>query len=487
MDSLTVPRRPIPSPGFGKRALLTNVPGNNGNFVPPLNGSVLRTVLIIDDEDKLRNLLTRIISLEGFEVLQAGDCKSALKKLEQNDIDVVLCDVKLPDGNGVELARIIKEKYQLPEIILLTAYGNIPDGVQAIKNGAFDYITKGDDNNRIIPLLYRALEKVDLARRVRQLEKQLGDKHSFEKIIGKSKAVQKAIDLAKKVAITDVTVLLTGETGTGKEVFAQAIHQASSRARQNFVAINCSAFSRELLESEMFGHKAGAFTGATHDQMGLFEEANNGTIFLDEIGEMSLELQAKLLRVLETGEFFRVGDTKPTRVNVRIIAATHRDLQKEIEMGNFREDLFYRISSFQIQLPPLRERVVDIEAIANHFIGVSSAKTNKQIKAVSPDFYEALKQHPWKGNIRELKNVIERSVILCDDELTVEDLPVELRKADLTKAKGKSLSAFELASAEKLHIQKVLNYANGNKTKTAELLGIALTTLYRKLAEYGLE
>lgn len=447
----------------------------------------MRRILIIDDEEKLRILLGRIISLEGFEVLQANDCKSARKKLEQNDIDVVLCDVKLPDGDGVELAKEIKEKYLLPEIILLTAYGNIPDSVKAIKNGAFDYITKGDDNNKIIPLVYRAMEKAELARRVQQLEKQLGDKHSFDKIIGKSKAIQKAIDLAQKVAGTDTTVLLTGETGTGKEIFAQAIHLASQRAKKSFVAINCSAFSKELLESEIFGHKAGAFTGAVKDQTGLFEEANHGTIFLDEIGEMSLELQAKLLRVLETGEFFRVGAAKPTKVDVRVIAATHRNLLSEIEQGHFREDLFYRISPFNIHLPPLRERVIDIETLANHFIRLSSTRTNKKINFVSPDFYDALKQHQWKGNIRELKNVIERSVILCDHELTSEHLPIELQKANNPETKNRTLSAFELASAEKLHIQKVLNYTNGNKTKTAELLGIALTTLYRKITEYGLE
>ena len=459
----------------------------NDIFAVSIEPIILRKILIIDDEEKLRNLLTRIISLEGFEVLQAGDCKSGLKKLEQQEIDVVLCDVKLPDGNGVDLAAKIKEKFHIPEIILLTAYGNIPDGVQAIKNGAFDYITKGDDNNKIIPLLYRAIEKVDLAKRVQQLEKQLGERHTFSKIIGKSRLIQKAIDLAKKVAVTDTSVLLIGETGTGKEVFAQAIHQASRRARQNFVAINCSAFSKELLESEMFGHKAGAFTGATCDKKGFFAEANNGTIFLDEIGEMSPELQVKLLRVLETGEFIRVGDSLPTKVNVRLIAATHRDLQQEIELGHFREDLFYRISAFQINLPPLRERVMDIEDIANHFINNASAKSNKKIQSVSPDFYEALKQHPWKGNIRELKNVIERSVIICDQDLSVIHLPVEFQHARNPQAQSKTLSAFELASAEKLHIQKVLNYTNGNKTKTAELLGIALTTLYRKLTEYGLE
>jgi len=447
----------------------------------------LRKVLIIDDEEKLRTLLARIISLEGFEVLQADDCKGAWKKLDQSEVDVILCDVKLPDGNGVELSKKIKDKFPLLEIILLTAYGNIPDGVQAMKNGAFDYITKGDDNNKIIPLLYRAMEKVDLGKKVQQLEKQLSDKHSFDKIIGKSKPIQKAIELARKVATTDTTVLLTGETGTGKEVFAQAIHQESKRNRNNFVAINCAAFSKELLESEMFGHKAGAFTGANKDRKGLFEEANNGTIFLDEIGEMSLELQAKLLRVLETDEFIRVGESKPTKVNVRIIAATHRDLQKEIELGHFREDLFYRIAVFQIELPPLSERVIDIEDLANYFLKSFLFKANKKVTSISKEYIEALKQHQWNGNIRELKNIIERSVILSDDELAIESLPLDLQILTTPVRNDKTLSAFNLASAEKIHIQKVLNYTNGNKTKTAELLNIALTTLYRKIAEYGLE
>lgn len=446
----------------------------------------MRKILIIDDEEKLRSLLARIIGLEGFDVLQAGDCKTALKKLEQTDIDVVLCDVKLPDGNGVELSKKIKEIYPLLEVILLTAYGKIADGVQAIKNGAFDYITKGDDNNKIIPLLYRAIEKVDLAKRVSRLEKQLGEEHSFEKIIGKSKPLQTAIYLAKKVAATNTSVMLTGETGTGKEIFAQAIHQESTRKKCNFVAINCSAFSKDLLENEMFGHKAGAFTGAHKDQKGLFDEANNGTIFLDEIGEMAPDLQAKLLRVLETGEFIRVGETKPTKVDVRIIAATNRDLQKEIELGHFREDLFYRISTFQIQLPPLRERVIDIELLANNFIQFFAVKMNKKLNPVSKEFLEALKKHPWKGNIRELKNVMERSVILSDDELKMDSLPLELQNNFKTANNRKLLSAFDMASAEKIHIQKVLNYTNGNKTKTAELLNIALTTLYRKLSEYGL-
>ena len=444
----------------------------------------MKKVLIIDDEEKIRTLLSRIIGLEGFEVQQAGDCKTGLNKIDREDFDVVLCDVKLPDGNGVELTKKIKDKFPLIEVILLTAYGNIPDGVQAIKNGAFDYITKGDDNNKILPLLHRAFEKVNLAKRVVQLEKRLNERHSFENIIGKSKVLVQTIDLARKVSKTDTTVLLTGETGTGKEVFAQAIHEESTRNKQNFVAINCSAFSKDLLEGEMFGHKAGAFTGATKDQKGLFEEAHNGTIFLDEIGEMAIELQSKLLRVLETGEFIKVGENKPTKVNVRIIAATNRDLEKEIQHGNFREDLFYRIAIFQIKLPPLRERVIDIELLARCFINFFCLKTNHKIKTTTDDFIEALKQHSWKGNIRELKNVIERSVILADNEtLNLESLPLDLQQVT-TSTDTKKLSNFDLSIAEKIHIQKVLSYTNGNKTETAKLLNIALTTLYRKLEEY---
>lgn len=446
-----------------------------------INGNIL----IIDDEDKLRNLFGRIIRSEGFEVLEAADFKSGLKKLENNNIDVVLCDVKLPDGNGVDFVRTIKAEYPLSEVILLTAYGNIPDGVQAIKNGAFDYITKGDDNEKIIPLIYRANEKAQLQKRIKLLEKQVGKKFSFESILGESKQIKQAIDLAKKVTQTNTTVLLYGETGTGKEVFAQSIHNEGPRKLKAFVAVNCSAFSKELLENELFGHKAGAFTGALKDTKGLFEEANGGTIFLDEIGEMIPDLQAKLLRVLETGEFHRVGDTELKKVDVRIIAATNRNLQKEIERNNFRIDLYYRLSVFQINLPPLRERVVDIESLAIHFTSLFALKMNKSIPKLSPEFIQAIKLHQWPGNIRELKNVIERCVILCNEnELTIDTLPLEIQNSYIPKSEGKILSAFDLASAEKLHIQKVLNYANGNKTETARLLNIALTTLYRKLDEF---
>ncbi|SUX44129.1 sigma-54-dependent transcriptional regulator [Chryseobacterium indoltheticum] len=447
----------------------------------------MNTILIIDDEAKIRSLLSRIISLEGFEVFEASNLKSGLKKLETTEIDIVICDVKLPDGNGVEFSKIIKDQFPTVEIILLTAFGNIPDGVLAIKNGAFDYITKGDDNTRILPLIYKASEKVALNKRVLHLEKQLNRKQSFDSIIGKSSAITTVVDSARKVSNTDATVLLTGETGTGKEVFAQAIHHASKRNKNNFIAINCSAFGKDLLENELFGHKAGAFTGAMKDSKGIFEEANQGTVFLDEIGEMPLDLQAKLLRVLESGEFLKVGDSKPIKTDVRIIAATNRDLETEIEKGNFREDLYYRINIFQIKLPSLRERVADIELLVNFFLKSFSLKTGKNIISMSSDYLKALKNHPWKGNIRELRNVIERSVILTDSsELGIESLPLDISVFNNEKdsAQTKIMSAFSMASAEKMQIQKVLNHTKGNKAEAARLLEIGIATLYRKVEEY---
>ncbi|MDF2187163.1 sigma-54 dependent transcriptional regulator [Paraflavitalea sp. CAU 1676] len=444
------------------------------------------TILLIDDEEKLRGLLKRIITLEGFTTLEASNLRAGAKLLEKEPIDIVLCDVKLPDGSGVEFVKEVKAKHPVVEIILLTAYGNIPDGIQAMKNGAFDYITKGDDNDKIIPLLMRALEKVQLQKRIEQLEQQVGKKYSFDNVLGHSPAIKEAIALARKVAPADATVLLLGETGTGKEVFAQAIHAGSKRAGKPFLALNCGAFSKELLESELFGYRAGAFTSAVKDKKGLIEEANNGTLFLDEIGEMHIDLQSKLLRVLETSEFIKVGDTKPTRVNVRIIAATNRHLHEEVKEGRFREDLYYRLNVFTISLPALRDRKKDIPALAIYFMQVFARKSNQRITGMSAEFLEQMERHAWKGNIRELKNIMERAVIMSDGpELQVSDLPLELQQAPDAGA-GATLSAFSLASMEKLHIQRVLNHTHGNKTEAAKLLDIGLTTLYRKIEEYKL-
>ncbi len=442
-------------------------------------------VLIIDDEEKLRNLLARLIKLEGIEVAEVGNLKAAHKAINKEEPDVILCDVKLPDGNGVNFIKEVKAQHPAVEIILLTAYGNIPDGIQAMKNGAFDYITKGDDNEKIIPLLNKAMEKAHLQKRITQLEKQVGKRYSFENILGTSTSILDAIELAKKVAPTNANVLLLGETGTGKEVFAQAIHNAGRRAGKAFMALNCSSFSKELLESEIFGHKAGAFTGALKDKKGLIEEANSGTLFLDEIGEMPFELQSKLLRVLETNEFIKVGDTTTTKVDVRFIAATNRDLQQEVKENKFREDLFYRLNVFTISLPPLRERKNDVPLLAEYFLKFFAAKTNAKVTGMSEGFLEHLQQHDWKGNIRELKNVLERAVILAEGtELTLINLPVDFQSANIDF--DKPLSAFDLSMVEKTHIKKVLIHTKGNKTETARLLNIGLTTLYRKIDEYGL-
>jgi len=444
----------------------------------------VNSVLIIDDEEKLLKLLSRIVKLEGYTVLEASSLKAAYRLMEKESIDVILCDVKLPDGNGVDFVKETKSKYPSTETILLTAYGNISDGVQTMKNGAFDYITKGDDNDKIVPLLHRALEKVRLQKRVEELERQVGKKYGFESILGQSTVLKNTIVLAEKVAPTDANVLLLGETGTGKEVFAQAIHRASKRNGKSFIALNCSAFGKEILESEIFGHKAGAFTGAIKDKKGLIEEANEGTLFLDEIGEMDISLQSKLLRVLETSEFIKVGDTKSTKVNVRIIAATNRDLQADIKEGRFREDLFYRLNVFTIPIPPLRERKEDIPILANAFIKIFADKMNKKIKGMNEDFLEHLETHDWKGNIRELKNIIERAVILAEEsELTLESLPLELQAQETNNG---IQSAFDLSNVEKIHIQRVLNHVKGNKTEAAKLLNIGLTTLYRKIEEFHL-
>lgn len=443
--------------------------------------SMKQSILIIDDEEKLRSLLTRIISLEGYQVHEASTAAAGLRLLEREDIQVVISDVKLPDSNGVDLSRTIREKYPCIEVIVLTAFGTIADGVRAIKNGAFDYLVKGDDNEKILPVLSKALEKARLQKRISQLERRVSDKYNFDNILGSSPAILTAKDLAQRVAPTDATVLLLGETGTGKEVFAQSIHEASERRRNTFLAVNCSALGREILESELFGHKAGAFTGAVKDKKGLLEEANGGTIFLDEIGEMSLDLQAKLLRVLETGEYIRVGDTRTISANVRVIAATNRDLKAESEQGLFRADLYYRLSVFQINIPSLDERRGDIEVLAKHFIRVFADKVNKVPPVMQAAFLKALQGHRWRGNIRELKNVIERAVILSLGELTPAVLPFDF-KHDTAQP-----LTYDLAEVERRHIQMVLEHTRGNKTEAARLLNIALATLYRKLKEYSLD
>lgn len=436
-------------------------------------------ILIIDDEIKLLKLLGMILSQENFNVKEASTARSAMTMLEQHEFDIVLSDVRLPDAFGIDLVKSIKTKYPHLEIILMTAFGNITDAVQAMKNGAYDYLVKGDDNDKIIPLAYKAMEKAKENRS--KIIQKATSKKSFDSIIGTSPLILQAKKLAEKVALTDATVLLTGETGTGKEVFANAIHEGSDRKKNSFVAINCSAFSKDILESELFGHKAGAFTGAVKDKKGLIEEANGGTLFLDEIGEMPIELQAKLLRVLETREFIKMGETKVSKSDFRLIAATNRDLEEEIRQGNFREDLYFRLNIFEIRLPSLRERKEDLKALAKNFVEVFVQKLHLSDVEVNPDYYKTLEKNDWKGNIRELRNTVERSMILMNDRvLDAESLPHYSEKAPAEK------DSLSIKSLEKEHIQKVLEYTKGNKAEAARLLEIGIATLYRKLEEYHL-
>lgn len=444
----------------------------------------MNTVLIIDDEPTIRMLLSRILELEGYEVMKAKDRATALYTLKKHEVQVVLCDVFLPDGNGVDMVQELQQLAPASKIILLTAHGNIPDGVQAIKNGAFDYIVKGDDNRKIIPIVSRAMDAVAITLKPRGRKKETPSATlSFDNIVGHSDALSEVISQARKVAATDVTVLINGETGTGKEVFAQAIHSASRRSGEAFLALNCSAFSRELLESELFGYKEGAFTGAVKDKRGLLEEANHGTLFLDEIGEMALDLQAKLLRVLETGEFVKVGDTKTTHVDVRILSATNRNLKEEIASGRFREDLYFRLSVFRIELPPLRQRRDDIPLLAHHFINRYAGQIGRPAPSISSEADKLFLSYPWPGNVREMMNAIEHSIIVCDNEITPGDLPIDMLSGET--APGDE-DALDLKSVERNHIVRVLHHTKGNKTEAARLLKIGLTTLYRKIEEYGI-
>ncbi len=468
----------------------------------------MNKILIIDDEPTIRMLLSRILELEGYEVLKAKDRATALYTLKKHEVQVVLCDVFLPDGNGVDMVEELQQLVPAAKIILLTAHGNIPDGVQAIKNGAFDYIVKGDDNRKIIPIVSRAMDAITSEQKnlttsatsakahaltssysftthERSSDSDLSSicYHRFDTIVGKSAVISDIIRQAQKVAETDVSVLINGETGTGKEVFAQAIHSASHRNGEAFLALNCSAFSRELLESELFGYKAGAFTGAVKDKRGLLEEANHGTVFLDEIGEMALELQSKLLRVLETGEFVKVGDTKTTHVDVRILSATNRNLKEEIANGRFREDLYFRLSVFRIELPPLRQRKEDILPLAHHFIERYAKQIDRTAPVLSSDAKNLFLSYPWPGNVREMMNAVEHALIVCDSEITPHDLPIDMLSGDTLSSDDDS---FDLKSVERNHIIKVLHHTHGNKTETARLLKIGLTTLYRKIEEYGI-
>jgi len=438
----------------------------------------LRKILVIDDEQNIRKMLTRVLSPEGFIVKEANNGLEALKRLQEENYSLVLLDLKMPGLNGIEtLKKIRKNDLNLP-VIMMSAYGSIPEAVEAMKLGALDYLIKPFDIEELKIIIKRAIKQYELEVENIYYREEEKKRFNFDEIIGKSGSINKVLEMVKNVSPTTATVLITGESGTGKELIARAIHKNSLRKNSPFVVVNCVAFSPNLLESELFGHEKGSFTGAIARRIGRFEMANGGTIFLDEIGEMDITIQTKLLRVLQEREFERVGSSRTIKVDVRILSATNKDLKKEVEERRFREDLFYRLNVFNVDVPPLRERKEDIPLIVEHFINKYNKILNKKVKKVSAKAMELLLNYNYPGNIRELENIIERSMIMAKDEIIDERYFNFINKETYIEKKG------TLKEAEKKLIIKYLIQNKGNRTKTAEILGISRRSLQNKIKEY---
>ncbi len=453
------------------------------------------TILVIEDKESMAQMLMQTLEAANYKVETAMSAEEGIQKLNSAKIDLVLTDLRLPGKSGMDVVAATKEKNSLTPVIVMTAFGTIETAVKAVKEGAYDFLTKPFDPDHLLLLIERALEKQRLQAENIVLKGELLDKIGLPNIIGKSPKFLEAIDKAKKVAQGKTTVLLLGESGTGKELFARLIHYLSPRKNNHFVAINCAAIPKDLLESELFGHEAGAFTGAKEKKIGKFELSDKGTIFLDEIGDMDLNLQAKLLRVLQGDEFARLGGNKPIKIDVRVVAASNRDLQKAISEGQFREDLYYRLSAFPIIIPPIRERHEDILPLAEHFLNIFAKEMNKNIKVFSEDAKKIILNHQWKGNVRELENCIERAVILCNgDSIEPENLGLPQLDADRAILNEMPLegglsdvSSRAVRIAESRLIKKVLEKTGWNKTKAAEILKVSYKTLLTKIKEYGLE
>ncbi|GIX40330.1 MAG: acetoacetate metabolism regulatory protein AtoC [Leptospiraceae bacterium] len=453
-----------------------------------------KTIIFIEDNDTYRQGITEFLQMHKLKIIEATNKKEALEQFykNRNKIDLILSDLKLPDGNGIEILKEIKQIDSTIPFIFLTGQPDVESAVEALKAGAWDYLTKPVDLQHLLHKIQSCLENRLLQLENLELKKKLSEYTTGDFIIGNSPSIQKVIEKAKQIAPTDITVLIEGESGTGKEMLANFIHQNSLRKDKPFLKINCGAIVKSLLESELFGVVKGAYTGADKDRPGIFEAANGGTIFLDEIGELDLESQVRLLRVIEEKMVIRVGSTKPIPVDVRIIAATNKNLLEEVEKGNFREDLYYRLAVAKLTLPPLRERKEDILLLFNHFVTEFNEKYGKSVTKLSPDVLKFFQNYDWPGNIRQFKNVLESMVIMAkDDTLTMEDIPEELLKGPSPSTKKKLVDTIipgiSLEEYEKAIIQKNLAFTNGNREKTAQLLGISQRTLYRKLNEYQLK
>lgn len=450
------------------------------------------TILVVEDKDSMAEMLKQTLELEGYKVLIGRDVNEGTKILKENKIDLVLTDLKLPDKDGLEILKVSKEDNQIRPVIIMTAYGSIESAVSAMKCGAFDFITKPFDTDHLLLLIKRAIETQKLVKENILLKEEFATQLGLPKIIGKSNKILNVAQMVQKVSNTKTTVLLLGESGTGKELFARAIHNISSRRNYPFVPINCAAIPRELLESELFGHEKGAFTGADTKKLGKFELADKGTIFLDEIGDMELSIQSKLLRAIEEGEVERIGAIKPSKVDVRIIAASNKDLEKLVEEKKFREDLYYRLNVFPIRIPPLRERKEDIPLLVEFFINKYCTEMKTSIKDISKEAIDILMSYEWKGNVRELENVIERAIILCDGKTILPEHIMPIKHIDIEEAsftESSSLDSITKHAVKKVETRKiieVLKQTKGNKTKAAEILKISYKTLLTKIKEYGI-
>lgn len=451
-------------------------------------------ILVVEDKESMAQMLSETLKVAGYQVLLAKDGRDAIHRLKEQKVDLVLTDLKLPHRGGLEVLHEVKDRTPLTPVILMTAFGTVENAVKAVKEGAYDFLTKPVDPDHLLLLMEKALEKQKLLTENMILREEFSGHLKFPTIIGKSPAMSQLAENIQKVSQSHSTVLLLGESGTGKELFARALHYLSPRKEGPFVAVNCAAIPRDLLETEFFGHERGAFTGAVGRKLGKFELADKGTIFLDEIGDMDFSLQAKLLRVLEGSEFMRVGGTTKLKMDIRVVAATNKQLQHMVADHTFREDLFYRLSVFPITIPPLRERREDIPALVEHFLNYYSQETKKEVLVVTPDALQKLMNHSWTGNIRELQNCIERAVILTNGKQIGLDhlgLNENQNDPDLSQISFDGtlhqVSAAATRYVESRMIQKVLKETGGNKTKAAEILQVSYKTLLTKIKEYDIE
>jgi len=441
-------------------------------------------VLIVDDDEKMRTILQKVLQRQGYDVTLAHNGQNAIHLLQKTGFDLVLSDIRMPGMDGLELLRQVREISTDTTVIMMTAFGSVDSAVEAMKQGAYDYINKPFKMDEVLICLSRAVEEKRLRYELISMREALEARYGFENIVGKSKPMQDMFDLIRRVAHTSATILIHGASGTGKELVAQAIHYNSPRKGNSFVPINCGAIPEDLLESELFGHVKGAFTGASGDKLGLFSEADEGTLFLDEISELSLAMQAKLLRVLQEKEVRRVGDTRSVSIDVRVIVASNKNLDVLVKTGLFREDLFYRLNVIPIVLPELRRRTEDIPLLVDHFLKKYADEAGS-LKRISRDALAALMQYPWPGNVRELENAIERTAILCaQEEIGLEDLPRELYSSEGLSLSRAMQEGATLEELEKEYILRVLENEQGNQTKASEILGIDRRTLYRKLQRY---